>query len=109
LPLFRIVQEGLNNVVQHAHASSALVHLELDSARGVAISVRDNGRGFDPSQLGPADREGHFGLFQMRERILDLGGTLDIHSADGQGTELVITLPPHPKEITYAANQALDR
>ena len=37
----------------------------------------------------------------MRERILDLGGTLDIQSAPGQGTELVITLPPVAKEVNH--------
>lgn len=93
LPLFRIIQEGLNNVGQHARASSALVRLAVDSAGGVAASVRDNGRGFDPQQLGSVDRDGHFGLRQMRERVLDLGGTLDIISASGRGTELIITLP----------------
>ena len=66
--------------------------------------MRDNGRGFDPSQLGPADRAGHFGLCQMRERILDLGGTLDIHSEIDQGTELLITLPPVAKEAPHAAH-----
>ena len=104
LPLFRIIQEGLNNIGQHARASSVLVRLEVDAIGGVAVSVRDDGRGFDPSQLGPADHAGHFGLRQMRERILDLGGTLDIRSASGQGTELVITLPPLAKEVTYAAD-----
>jgi signal transduction histidine kinase len=104
LPLFRIIQEGLNNIGQHAGASSVLVRLEADVAGGVAVSVRDNGCGFDPSQFGPADRTGHFGLRQMRERVLSLGGTLDIHSAIGQGTELVITLPPLAKEVSYASN-----
>jgi len=102
LPLFRIIQEGLSNIGQHAHASSVLVRLDMDADRGVAVVVRDNGRGFDPSQLGPADQPGHFGLRQMRERILDLGGTLDINSAIGQGTELVITLPPLSKEVSEA-------
>ena len=94
LPLFRIIQEGLHNIGQHADASSVLVRLTVEPAGGVTASVRDNGRGFDPSLLGPVDRTGHFGLRQMRERILDLGGTLDIRSAIGQGTELIITLPP---------------
>jgi PAS domain S-box-containing protein len=101
LPLFRIIQEGLNNVGQHARASSVLVCLTVDVAGGVMVSVRDNGQGFNPHQLGPTDPAGYFGLRQMRERILDLGGTLDIHSARGQGTELVITLPP----LTNQANQ----
>lgn len=104
LPLFRIIQEGLNNVSQHAHASSVLVRFELDPAGGVAVSVRDNGRGFDPSQLDPAHLPGHFGLRQMRERIVALGGTLDIHSVIGQGTELLITLPPVAEGLDHAAD-----
>jgi PAS domain S-box-containing protein len=102
LPLFRILQEGLSNVGQHARASSVLVFLAVGAAGGVIASVRDNGQGFDPQQLAPVERDGHFGLRQMRERILDLGGTLDIHSAPGEGTELVITLPPVTEEATYA-------
>jgi signal transduction histidine kinase len=105
LPLFRIIQEGVNNIGQHASASSVLVRLTVDAAGGVAVSVRDNGCGFDPSQLGPADRAGHFGLRQMRERILYLGGTLDIRSASGQGTELVITLPPSLPEAAKGVSE----
>ena len=104
LPLFRIIQEGLNNIGRHAHASSVLVRLVVDAADGVAVCVRDDGRGFDPGQLGPADQAGHFGLRQMRERILGLHGTLDIRSASGQGTELVITLPPVTKEVNHTQN-----
>jgi PAS domain S-box-containing protein len=104
LPLFRVIQEGVNNIGQHARASSLLVRLAVDAAGGVAVSVCDNGAGFDPSRLGPADSAGHFGLRQMRERIVDLGGTLDIRSASGQGTELVITLPPVAKEVNHGAD-----
>jgi PAS domain S-box-containing protein len=93
VPLFRVIQHGLYNIGLHARASSALVRLTVDPAGGVALSLRDNGRGFDPG-LAAAHHSGHFGLRQMRERVLDLGGTLDIHSAVGQGTELLITLPP---------------
>jgi len=102
LPLFRIVQEGLNNIGRHARASSILVRLTVNEAGGVALSVGDDGRGFDPHQLGPAAKgAGHFGLRQMRERILALGGTLDIRSAIGQGTELVITLPPVTQQVNH--------
>jgi len=97
LPLFRIIQESLNNIAQHAQASSALVRLSVDAAGCVVVSLRDNGRGFDPGRIGSTNMVGHFGLRQMRERILDLGGTLDIHSEAGQGTELFITLPPVTK------------
>jgi PAS domain S-box-containing protein len=104
LPLFRIIQEGLNNIGQHAHASSALVRLTVDTGGGVTVSVSDDGCGFDPGQLGPADPTSHFGLRQMRERILDLVGTLDIRSEIGQGTELTITLPPIAREVNHARN-----
>jgi len=104
LPLFRIVQEGLNNIGQHAQASSVLVRLAVDKTGGVMLSVRDNGCGFDPHQLSPAERDGHFGLHQMRERILDRGGTLDIHSALDQGTELAITLPPITQRVNHVAD-----
>ncbi len=100
LPLFRVIQESLNNIGHHARATSMLVHVAVDTAGGVAVSVHDNGRGFDPSWLGPADHADHFGLRQMRERVLDLHGTLDVHSAPGQGTRLAITLP----SITQGAN-----
>lgn len=99
LPLFRIVQQALSNIGLHAHANSALVHITVDSAGGVVLLLRDNGCGFDPSLTGAA---GHFGLRQMRERILDLGGTLDIHSAIGRGTELLITLPPVARGVDNA-------
>jgi len=104
LPLFRIIQESLNNVGQHARASSVLIRLTVDPAGGVISSVHDNGRGFDPGQLGPTDQASHFGLRQMRERIVGLGGTLDIHSAIGQGTELFITLPPVASEVNDTQN-----
>jgi PAS domain S-box-containing protein len=102
LPLFRIIQEGLNNIGQHSRANTALVQLGVAAAGSVTVSIRDDGRGFDPNQLGPANRAGHFGLRQMRERIQDLGGALDIRSAKGQGTELAISLPPIAAD--YAAD-----
>ena len=104
LPLFRVIQEGLNNIDQHAQASSVLVALAVDETGEVRVSVRDNGCGFDPHQLSPDEREGHFGLHQMRERIVDRGGTLDIHSVPGQGTDLIITLPPVAKEGNHVAD-----
>jgi len=67
LPLFRIIQQGLHNIARHALASSVLVRVTVDPAGGVALSLVDNGRGFDLSLVGTS---GHFGLRHMRERIL---------------------------------------
>jgi PAS domain S-box-containing protein len=104
LPLFRILQEGLSNINQHARASSVLVHLTVDPAGGVILSLKDNGLGFVPSLNGTSVHTGHFGLIQMRERILGLGGTLDIHSTPSRGTELLITLPPLHKETNNVSD-----
>lgn len=110
LPLFRIVQESLNNINQHAHASSVLVHLTVDITGAVMLTIRDNGRGFDSNLAGiPPSQSGRFGLRQMRERIRDLGGTLDICTAVGHGTELSIALPPLTKEDEHGSNPDLDR
>ena len=104
LPLFRIIQEALSNAGQHARSTLVQVQLTVATAGDVTVSVRDNGRGFDPRHLAPVDRHGHFGLRQMRERIQDLGGALDIYSAPGAGTELLITLPPIAKGSTHGAD-----
>jgi ligand-binding sensor domain-containing protein/signal transduction histidine kinase len=88
--LLRIGQEAINNAVKHAHAELILINLKFDAGR-VQLSVRDNGRGFDPeSKGGPAD--GHFGLTSMRERAGRIGGTLSINS-NGSGTEVIVEAP----------------
>ena len=107
LPLFRIVQHALHNVGLHARASAAVVRLKVDPAGGVALSLLDDGRGFDPGLADAAHHPGHFGLRQMRERILDLGSTLDIRSAIGQGTELLITLPAGVKRSAMSTVRIL--
>ncbi len=87
--LLRIGQEAINNAVRHSQAQRILVNLKFD-ARSVALSVRDNGRGFDP---GSETRNGHFGLVGMRERAEQMGGTLRVESGPGQGTEVVVEVP----------------
>jgi PAS domain S-box-containing protein len=104
LPLFRLVQESLNNISQHARASSVLVHLAVNITGAVMVSIRDDGCGFDPNLIGLTNHSLHFGLRQMRERIQDLGGTLDICTAVGHGTELLITLP----SVTKEGNHGID-
>ena len=73
--LFRIAQEALTNVQRHAQATDVEILLR-DTPRGVRLSIRDNGRGFDPRVVGS---ERH-GLVGMRERARLLGGTLRITS-----------------------------
>ena len=96
MSLYRIAQEALNNVVKHAHATSAHVTLKRESA-GVRLSVVDNGHGFDAQVIQLAETldvgQAGFGLNGMAERVRLLGGTLTIQSAPGQGTNITALLP----------------
>jgi len=90
LPIFRTVQEALNNIALHAGASLAWVQLAHDESGGLSVSIRDNGQGFDLANLKEAGREGHLGLIQMRERIEKAGGKLSLSSQPGKGTEVTV-------------------
>lgn len=79
--LFGIGREALANVVKHAGASKASVHVEARSGR-VLVEVRDDGSGFDPAARHP----GHYGLESMHSRAAELGGVLTISSTPGTGT-----------------------
>jgi ligand-binding sensor domain-containing protein/signal transduction histidine kinase len=80
--LYYLAQEALNNALKHAGASSVKVHLQaLDGC--VSLEIKDDGRGFDSSQI--KRREG-IGLASMRERAEKIGGKLVIESAPGSGT-----------------------
>ena len=83
--LYRLCQEGLNNVAKHAGASRVDIQLQYETG-AVELRIRDDGRGFDPEQMPP----GHYGLSMMRERATAVGATLSITSQPGHGTEIVI-------------------
>jgi signal transduction histidine kinase len=86
--LFRIAQESLSNVIKHSGAGNVNVSLEQRGDR-IALTVRDDGSGFDPAQTGP-DR---FGLEGIRLRARVFGGASVIHSVPGEGTRLEVLLP----------------
>lgn len=90
--LVRVAQEALANVLKHANASRAVVTLSYMSDL-VTLDVIDDGTGFDPERSLTEDSEGGYGLRTMRERIEQLGGSLTIESAPGEGTTLVAGLP----------------
>lgn len=86
--LLRIGQEAVNNAVRHSGAQTISVSLDFD-AHEVRLSVRDDGRGFDPNANGGD----HFGLLGMRERAAEMGGTLNVNSAPGAGSEVTVSVP----------------
>jgi PAS domain S-box-containing protein len=90
---YRIAQEALTNVVRHSSASHAEV--SLDGEEGVlTITVTDNGQGFNVQDLSGSDC---LGLAGMRERAGLAGGTLDIQSSPGKGTQVCCRLPTSSK------------
>lgn len=87
--LLRIGQEAVNNAVKHAGAHRIEVGLNFET-RKVQLSIRDDGRGFDPREQ---IADGHFGLLGMRERAEQIGGVLSIDSAPERGTQIAVEVP----------------
>jgi signal transduction histidine kinase len=84
--IYRLVQEALNNCVKHACATEAEVVVRRDAST-LAVSVRDNGKGFD------AAKQKGVGLLGMEERVIRLGGLFHIESHPGQGTVVSVLFP----------------
>jgi signal transduction histidine kinase len=89
--LVRILQEALTNVRKHANAHRVQIAFALEDDRA-RITIHDDGQGFDP-RMSSTELEEHIGLRVMRERAEEVGGSLNLHSASGQGTELVVRVP----------------
>lgn len=92
--LFECIRELLFNTVKHAKVYAAIVHLRMVDEKTIAITVKDEGAGFDPSWLKQeGGAGGGFGLFSIRERIGLLGGRLQVESTPGKGSRFTLTLP----------------
>ncbi|HSE23056.1 MAG TPA: two-component regulator propeller domain-containing protein [Pyrinomonadaceae bacterium] len=87
--LLRICQEAINNALTHGKPEHVFVNLTFD-IRTVRLSIRDDGRGFDPTEV---EKNGHFGLVGIRERAENIGGKLTINSSVENGTEIVVDVP----------------
>ena len=92
--LFRVMQESLQNVSKHAQATEVTVRLS-GSSRGIGVSVRDNGKGFDLESK--EIRVKGLGLVSMQERARGLGGFLRIHSFARDGTKVCAWIPHAPE------------
>ncbi|HOG47477.1 MAG TPA: ATP-binding protein, partial [Anaerolineae bacterium] len=86
--LYRIAQEALSNIARHARAGR--VELTLSVGEGsVTLAISDDGVGFDTQREYP----GHLGLRSMAERAQGVGGRLEVTSAPGQGSWVLVTVP----------------
>jgi signal transduction histidine kinase/ligand-binding sensor domain-containing protein len=93
LSIYRIIQETLGNIIKHAGASEAEIHIKK-SERNVTIIIMDDGKGFDAGALDYQEGgRGGFGLFGISERVRMLGGTREIESQIGGGTSIFIRIP----------------
>ena len=98
LLLFRNVCELLTNVVKHGQAQRASVRMTR-VGQELQIVVEDDGVGFDSGSVGNLpDSGGGFGLFSVAERMADLGGSLEIESAPGQGCKATLVALIEPLE-----------
>lgn len=93
--LYRIAQEALNNVVKHSGARHAHISLEK-TGEGLLLKVEDDGRGFDPTGQAGGKR---MGLIGMRERVLALGGTIEVITAPESGTVIQVQLPYEEERV----------
>jgi signal transduction histidine kinase len=89
---YRIVQEGLSNILKHSHATEANVRI-VRNADQVTLNMQDNGQGFTPSSRLPEKPQGGFGMTGMAERASLLGGTFKVRSIPGNGTVMTVEIP----------------
>lgn len=86
---FRVVQEALTNVAQHARASEVWVSLQT-TGEDLLLSVRDNGIGFDPGSIGAGGGHAGLGLTAMAERVRQVAGRMEVKASPGSGTEIQV-------------------
>jgi signal transduction histidine kinase/ligand-binding sensor domain-containing protein len=102
--VYRIVQEGVNNIMKHSGASEGEIRIER-STRNIALTIRDNGAGFPSEPKSVVPGKGGFGLTGVRERATLLNGTVKIQSQSGIGTTLTIDFDQ--KKYREAASNSL--
>jgi PAS domain S-box-containing protein len=91
--LYRLIQEGLNNIKKHAKAGHVVIRL-VASSPNIILRIEDNGQGFDVERrLASSFKEKRLGLSSMEERVRLLEGTLRIKSRPSKGTSLFIEVP----------------
>ena len=91
--LYRAIHELLVNVAKHANAKNVRIAL-IYSDKEIKVTVEDDGVGFDTTCVNSTDKKAHgFGLFSIKTRLVNLGGTFEIDSRKGDGTLFVLAMP----------------
>ena len=99
LSIFRIIQEGLNNVWKHAQATNVQIKLKHTSPRSIMITIIDDGKGLDEEfNLVALANKGHYGLLGISERVSLLGGRFHMQRSPEGGSLLLVEIP-HPRVV----------
>lgn len=106
--LFQSIRELLANVIKHAGVRETLVEIVRRGA-AISVTVSDQGRGFEPASPDCQGSGGGFGLFSIRERLRQLGGTFDVESTPGRGTSVTLHVPDTDAEDGGGADAAAGR
>jgi signal transduction histidine kinase len=98
LSVFRIVQEGLNNIRKHAAAKNVFLRLQRTPTASLLLCLSDDGQGpAEPFDLASLSARKHFGLLGISERVALLGGTMQIETPSNGGLILQVEIPnPYP-------------
>lgn len=89
--LLRVIQEALTNARKHSGAHTLRVSVEKDTSEA-CVTIADDGHGYDAGRLESGDGK-HFGLVFMRERMEQIGGSIQVESTPGEGTTLKLNVP----------------
>jgi signal transduction histidine kinase len=86
----QIAREALSNAARHSRASRARIVLGLDDGGILRLAIEDNGVGFEVAAARGGE---HQGLVNMRDRVTHMGGQIQIDSAPGSGTRIIVRVP----------------
>jgi two-component system, NarL family, sensor kinase len=100
---YRAARELLANILKHAQATVVKIAL-FRKGDTIVLRVTDDGTGFDPATVDRCVAEGHIGLASLLVRVDAMGGSMDIRSEVGFGTQLTVTSPPEPATSSARAN-----
>lgn len=94
ISLYRIIQECINNIVNHSCAEEVLINLSLNEyENNISVLINDNGKGFDIEKVYKNSDKHGFGLKGIRERVKLFNGKLQIQSSPETGTEFMVSVP----------------
>lgn len=90
LTIFRVLQEGINNIYHHAESNAFQIKLDFSISKYIHVTLIDRGKGFN---VNKKRRHNSFGIVGMQERIAIVGGEINFESAEGRGTTVTIKVP----------------